>query len=340
MIFAPALVGALTSCRPVAQKEIVVSIPADGRWDRYPTPEAVCGLLDTIAWAGFNSIKVDVKPVVGYCEFESSYLEPMRTMKTRPGAHEDWDYAATFIREGRRRGLKVSLTCAVFPMGAWQLGDGPAFRDPSKDGWFCVEYLPDGLRDIREDRRQGVFCFMNPSHPEVHDFVLGYIEELLAKYKPDGFQLDYTPIRLSDITSGTASQFLIPPGTYRLAMGAVQNAGFDMVCSIMVDGQTVATSPVRTWGTSTTYHYDRGTTLPNRHPEGYDSGYVREQSGNSKADNYHTDGGMMIEEVEIPDLNGDGSAVPIVIRLRCANWAGKTNVKLCHWCLRPTANNY
>ncbi len=35
MIFAPALVGALTSCRPVAQKEIVVSIPADGRWDRF-----------------------------------------------------------------------------------------------------------------------------------------------------------------------------------------------------------------------------------------------------------------------------------------------------------------
>lgn len=156
----------------------------------------------------------------------------------------------------------------------------------------------------------------------------------------DGFQLDYTPIRLSDITSGTASQFLIPPGTYRLAMGAVQNAGFDMVCSIMVDGQTVATSPVRTWGTSTTYHYDRGTTLPNRHPEGYDSGYVREQSGNSKADNYNTDGGMMIEELEIPDVKGDGSAVSVVIRLRCANWAGKTNVKLCHWCLRPTANNY
>ena len=115
IVFAPALVGALTSCTPAEPKEIVVSIPADGRWDRYPTPEAVCGLLDTIAWAGFNSIKVDVKPVVGYCEFESSYLEPMRTMKTRPGAHEDWDYAGVFLREGRKRGLKVSLTCAVFP---------------------------------------------------------------------------------------------------------------------------------------------------------------------------------------------------------------------------------
>ena len=113
MIFAPALVGALTSCRPVAQKEIVVSIPADGLWDRYPTPEAVCGLLDTIAWAGFNSIKVDVKPVVGYCEFESSYLEPMCTMKTRPGAHEDWDYAATFIREGLKRGLMPIAWSAI-----------------------------------------------------------------------------------------------------------------------------------------------------------------------------------------------------------------------------------
>ncbi len=181
----------LFACAPKKEKEIVVSIPADGRWDRYPTPEAVCGLLDTIAWAGFNSIKVDVKPVVGYCEFESSYLEPMRTMKTRPHAHEDWDYARVFIDEGHRRGLKVSLTCAVFPLGAWQLSDGPAFRDSTKNDWFCTEYLPDGLHDIRQSRRQGVFCFMNPSHPEVHDFVLGYITELLEKYKPDGFQLDY-----------------------------------------------------------------------------------------------------------------------------------------------------
>ncbi len=156
----------------------------------------------------------------------------------------------------------------------------------------------------------------------------------------EGFQLDFTPVRLSMVTSGEASAFLIPPGTYRLAMGSVQNAGLDIVCTVLAGGQEIAKSPIRTWGTSTAYHYDRGTTLPNRHPEGYDQAYVRQMSGNSKADNYNTDGGLMIEEIEIPDLNGDGSAVPIVLRLRCDNWAGKTNVKLNHWCLRPTENNY
>lgn len=159
----------------------------------------------------------------------------------------------------------------------------------------------------------------------------------------EGFQLDFTPIQL--VTNTETGQkaimpLLVPPGSYRLAMGSVQNQNLDIVVTVLAAGQEVAKSPTVTFGTSTTYHYDRGTTLPNRHPEGYDAAYVREKGGDSKADNYNTDGGMMIEEVEIPDLKGDGSAVPIIIRLRCNNWAGKTNVKLCHWCFRPTDNNY
>ena len=156
----------------------------------------------------------------------------------------------------------------------------------------------------------------------------------------DGFQLDFTPMRLSGLTAGDAMPFLIPPGAYRLAMGSVQNAGLDIIVTILANGQEVARSTTISWGSSTAYHYDRGTTLPNRHAEGYNSSYVREQSGNSKADNYNTDGGPMIDEVVIPDFNGDGSPVQVVMRIGCYNWAGKTNVKLHHWCLRPTVNNY
>ena len=159
----------------------------------------------------------------------------------------------------------------------------------------------------------------------------------------EGFQLDFTPIQL--VTDGETGQtavtpLLVPPGSYRLAMGSVQNQNLDVVVSVLAAGQEVAKSPTVTFGTSTAYHYDRGTTLPNRHPEGYDAAYVREQSGNSKADNYNTDGGLVIDELTVPDVNGDGSAVRIVLRIRCNNWAGKTNVKLNHWCLRPTVNNY
>ena len=120
-------------------------------------------------------------------------------------------------------------------------------------------------------------------------------------------------------------------------MGSVQNAGFDVVATIFANGQQIAKSDVITWGTATTFHYDRNGV---GYPEGYDAAYVREMGGHSKASNYDRDGGVMIDEINIPDVNGDGSPVQLVLRLECFNWAGKTNVKLHHWCLRPTENNY
>lgn len=153
----------------------------------------------------------------------------------------------------------------------------------------------------------------------------------------EGFTLDFTPIKLND--DGTVSPFLIPPGTYRLAMGTVQNQGLDVIITVLVNGQELTKSNVVTWGTSTAYHYDRGTTLPHRHPEGYDAQAVREIGGDSKADNYDTDGGLMIDELTIPDANGDGSAVNVVFRINCNNWNQKTNVKFHHWCLRPLPFN-
>lgn len=154
----------------------------------------------------------------------------------------------------------------------------------------------------------------------------------------EGWKLDFTPIKLN--ADGTVRPYLVPPGAYRLATGSVQNQNMEVYFTILADGQEIAKSDVVKWDNSTAYHYDRGTTLPNRHPEGYDSGYVREQSGNSKADNYDTDGGRTIDEFIVPDVHGDGSAVQLTLRIECRNWNGKTNVKLNHWCLRPTVNNY
>ncbi len=152
-----------------------------------------------------------------------------------------------------------------------------------------------------------------------------------------GFNLDFTPVKLND--DGTVSPYLIPPGKYRLAMGSVQNQGLDIVVTVLADGVEVAKSETISWGTSTTYHYDRGTTLENRYPEGYDPTVVQEIGGNKKAGNYDTDGGRIIDELTIPDINGDNSPAHVVFRIMCANWNGKSNVKLHHWCLRPLPFN-
>ncbi len=154
----------------------------------------------------------------------------------------------------------------------------------------------------------------------------------------DGFQLDFTPVKLND--DGTVRPYLFPPGAYRFAMGSVQNQNLDIMVIILINGQEITRTRTIRWSTSTEFHYDRGTTLSNTHPEGYDATYVREVGGNSKAANYDTDGGQMMEELVIPDVNGDGSPVQITMRINCNNWEGKTNVKFHHWCLRPTTNNY
>jgi uncharacterized surface protein with fasciclin (FAS1) repeats len=156
----------------------------------------------------------------------------------------------------------------------------------------------------------------------------------------EGFTLNFTPIRLN--SEGTVEPFLIPPGTYRLAMGFVQYTDLTvkvrLYANAIAAGNLISESEV-VLGSNTAYHYDRGTTLPNRHPEGYDATEVRAVGGNSKADNYDTDGGMVTEELTIPDLVGDNSPVRIIIQIDCSDWATKTNIKLHHWCLRPLPFN-
>lgn len=174
--------------------------------------------------------------------------------------------------------------------------------------------------------------------PLHEDRVLIYSKEPADLKDEDGFLLDFTLIKRGD--DGTVKPYLVPPGAYRLATGSKQNQNLDVTFTVFANGQQIAKSDPVTWGSSTAYHYDRGTTLPNRHPEGYDSKYVAEMGGNSKADNYDTDGGRTIDELVVPDVNGDGSAVQLVFRIECTNWAGQTKLTLCHWCLRPTENNY
>lgn len=156
---------------------------------------------------------------------------------------------------------------------------------------------------------------------------------------PQGnLRLDFTPVRLKEnIGGGTSVEpYLVPPGSYRLAMGFKQNQNMTIKVSVLVNGQVVSVSNPITLGSATTYHYDRGATLPDRYPEGYDPSKLSDK----KAGNYDTDGGPIIDEVVIPDVNGDGSASQIVIRIEADNWNEQTGMTLHHWCLRPTVNNY
>ena len=161
--------------------------------------------------------------------------------------------------------------------------------------------------------------------------------------KTGSWQLTFTPNVRYTNEDGTSSvkAFLIPPGTYRLAMGFTQNQNLDIEVSVMAKGSNspLATSGTITLGSATTYHYDRGATLDNRYPEGYDTN-AEGVSSNKKAGNYMTDGGLICESVTVPDINGNGTPVQVTFNIVCPSWATKTQMKFNHWCLRPTKENY
>ncbi|MBR1573244.1 MAG: family 10 glycosylhydrolase [Bacteroidales bacterium] len=194
LLLATALSLLLAACSPApADKLIEIHLPNDGNLCRYPDLETVQATLDSVVSMGFNAIVVDIKPPVGYTCYESSLIPNIRNARTYPN-HEktDFDMARTFLDEGHKRHLKVTLSSAMLSMGAWPLDvDGPAYTVPEFGEMTCVEYLPDGLRDIKESRDFGIFAFLNPALPKVHDLMVAHVREVCQMYKPDGFMLDY-----------------------------------------------------------------------------------------------------------------------------------------------------
>ena len=163
--------------------------------------------------------------------------------------------------------------------------------------------------------------------------------------------MDFTPIYSRANSEGgfDVGVLMVPPGTYRLAMGFKQNMAGMSVQLIAVDeagDETECADKVdlALADGSTTYHYDRGASLSNRLPEYYDEKDERNTAGN-KNGYYWTDGGPVYTEVTIPAVNGKNAAgrdkaVQLLIRMASENGTTAGNLTFNHWCLRPTANNY
>ena len=162
-------------------------------------------------------------------------------------------------------------------------------------------------------------------------------------------ELDFTPLRSRSNADGgyDVLPMLVPPGSYRMAMGFKQGVGLNpfVIAVYAFDAagdSTLCAEPVslNLNDGSTTYHYDRGASLSNRHPEYYNHNDENLTAG-SKNSYYWTDGGPVYTEITIPDLNGDGSALRLMFKMTYESANTQTaDLVFNHWCLRPTANNY
>lgn len=271
----------------------------------------------------------------------------------------DQDLVSIYNRQWRTSEQKVDTENSV------DLSNGMAYyveslRIPNnvlmyrlKDWFYYYEYCTDEQKAeyFRYENLKDLKCNTDVDYWTPEDGVWPKIRDRVLQAKcedvTDGFSLEFTPIkyRLVD-ASGDVSPWLFPPGTYRLAMGFKQGLNLDLLITVYAkngDKKVELASKTINVGSSTTYHYDRGAEISDGYPEGYSKEEIERLTATGtdlgkKAKNYDTDGGMVIEELEIPDLN-EGEAVPLVIRIESEKGVSST-LTFCHWCLRPTSNNY
>lgn len=179
--------------KPVVKEEkpVVLWIDAEANFSRLRNKTNIRRYLDLAKESGFNTVVVDVKPVQGDVLYDSEFLPDCTSLGGATVEDRGFDYLQFFIDEVRSRDMKITVSTTIMTMGLPQSQTGPGYTDPYWDDKFCIEYLPEGLKDIRESKAWDVFAFLNPVLPEVHDYVIRMVSEIVRKYDVDGYALDY-----------------------------------------------------------------------------------------------------------------------------------------------------
>ncbi len=184
-------------------KPKILWIDASANVTRLRYKRNITDYLELSKQMGFNEVVVDVKPVQGHVLYDSDFLPHISNLGGVEIGDRGFDYLQYFIEECRRLELKITVSTTIMTMGNPTSGRGPAYDDPQWEGKTCIEYLPTDqgdatydptiykMQDIKFSNDWGVFAFLNPIYPEVKEYVLAMVEELITKYDFDGYILDY-----------------------------------------------------------------------------------------------------------------------------------------------------
>lgn len=178
-----------------------ISNELKGTWIRpvETSPEQIIATLDKIKSDGFNSIFLETY-------FHGKTIFPSRTMNkygftVQNENFEGFDPLEIWVSEAHKRGIKVHIWFQSF-----YVGNKPASQNPSS----ILSIRPDwGNKTKKGADIEGATMsvsehngyFIDPANPEVQDFLLELMDEIILTYKPDGINLDY--IRYPNSSAGS-----------------------------------------------------------------------------------------------------------------------------------------
>ncbi|MFC3196098.1 alpha amylase family protein [Parapedobacter deserti] len=175
------------------ERRNILWFDATANFKRFSEKDSITFYLEKSKAIGISDVVVDVKPITGEVLYPSKLAPQMIQWE---GEYESgtkdttWDMLSFFIEEGHRLGLAVHASTNVFVAGHNFFDRGVVYTDEDKQHWQTISYLPEGMTPITEQKKK-YSAMLNPALPEVQDYELSIIKELVASYPQlDGIILD------------------------------------------------------------------------------------------------------------------------------------------------------
>ncbi len=162
-----------------------------GTWIRPTevTKEQIIATLDKIEDAGFNNIFLETY-------FHGKTIYPSKTMNkygftVQYEKFNEFDPLEVWIKEAHKRNIKVHIWFQSF-----YVGNQPAEANPTSILSVRPEWgnktkrfadKPIATKAVAEHNGY----FIDPANPEVQEFLLELLDEIITTYNPDGINLDY-----------------------------------------------------------------------------------------------------------------------------------------------------
>ena len=199
-----------TSAIENADKAIEYSIPyyeneLKGVWIR-PTERSHAEIVNTIEKlknAGINNIFLETyyhaKTI-----YPSDVLEKYEITNQRQ-EFVGFDPLMTWITEAHKRKIKVNVWFECFYVGNDNPNINPNHILNVYPNWANTTRAKFDQKGPTSSANEHNGYFLDPANPQVQDFLLAILEEILIKYKPDGINLDY--IRYPQTLGKNSSQY-------------------------------------------------------------------------------------------------------------------------------------
>lgn len=170
--------------------------------------EGLIRFMDRVQELGFNTIYLETF-WNGFLSYRSEILDTHPTLTNYTyGEEYGNDYVKAFIGEASKRGIDVHAWIHTF-----NAGNVTYLSDKINSDWLLEDYQGNTLHP----NDYGGSYYMDPSNPEVIDFVNSLLTEMATNYDFAGIQLDYIryydnnynhdPIRDSGYGSGPETRF-------------------------------------------------------------------------------------------------------------------------------------